>query len=153
MKGLSHMKVTSLRISCMTVALLIPIAFTTQGASEPRQGHSERLTAKMTLPDGTSRTVRLEGVGCPVSICSRVSIKGKAEGDSLVKVWLDSLAAIRDTTAKDALFVSKDGTAQRLSLVYDFRVLYLENHLGGTQKLDLTKVKSIEFLAPAQQRR
>jgi hypothetical protein len=104
--------------------------------------------AKITLPDGATRMVKLEGVGCAVSICSRTVIKGKTEGDSLVRTWLDSLAAIKDTTVDAAVFVMKDGTEQRRSLVTDFRVLYLANRLGETEKLDLAKIKSIEFFAP-----
>lgn len=154
------MRITTLRTSCIAVVLLVPIAFTMKGASEPgqgtnvnqpsRQGHASGLMAKITLPDGTSRTARLEGVGCPVAICSRVAIKGKAKGDSLVRARLDTIAAIKDTTADDALFVRKDGTQQRLALMQDFRVLYLANRNGSTEKLDLTKVKSLEFLAPAK---
>lgn len=138
----------SAALSCMTVALLLPIAFTTKGADEPGQGHSSGLMAKISLADGTTRTAKIEGVGCPVAMCSRVAIQGKAKGDSLVRARLDTIAAIKDTTANDALFVRKDGTAQRLSLLYDFRVLYLANRNGGTERLDLTKVKSLEFLAP-----
>lgn len=48
----------------------------------------------------------------------------------------------------DALFVLNDGTERRLSLMSDFRVLYLANPLGGREKLDLARVKSVEFLAP-----
>jgi hypothetical protein len=144
------MKKTTLRIISLAVALLAPVTFALRGASEPsedRQGHLSGLTARITMADGTSRMARLEGVGCSASICSRTVIKSKAENDSPVKTWLDSIAAIRDTTATDALFVLKDGTARRLSLVTDFRVLYLANRLGGTEKLDLAKVKSVEFPA------
>jgi methionine-S-sulfoxide reductase len=159
-KGNSEMRITTLRTSCIAVILIVPIVFTmkrangsgqiTNGDQPSRSGHSSGLMAKITLPDGTSRTARLEGVGCPVSMCSRVAIKGIAKGDSLVRAWLDTIAAIKDTTADDALFVKKDGTEQRLSLVNDFRVLYLANRNGGTDKLELTKVKSLEFLAPAK---
>ena len=93
---------------------------------------------------------RIDGVGCAASICSRTVIKSKTDREPLVKTWLDSIAAIRDTTASDALFVLKDGTARRLSFVTDFRVLYLANRLGGTEKLDLAKLKSVEFLAPSK---
>lgn len=144
------MRINTLRMSCIAAVLLVPIAFTMNGTSEAPQGHASGLTAKITLPDGTSRTARLQGVGCPVAICSRVVIKGKAKGDSLVRTWLDTIAAIKDTTADDALFVKKDGTVERLSLVKDFRVLYVADRVGGTEKLDLAKVKSIEFLAPAK---
>jgi hypothetical protein len=141
------MKNTTLRIIILAVALLSPVTFAVRGASEPsedRQGHQSGLTARITMADGTSRMARLEGVGCSASICSRTTIKSKAERES-VKTWLDSIAAIRDTTASDALFVLKDGSARRLSFVADFRVMYLANRLGGTEKLDLAKVKSVEF--------
>src|SRR5580704_16656370 len=98
------MKMTTVRIISLAVALLAPVTFALRGASEPsedRQGHQSGLTARITMADGTGRMARLEGVGCSASICSRTAIKSKAENDSLVKSWLDSIAAIRDTTATD----------------------------------------------------
>jgi len=44
------------------------------------QAHAAGLTAKITLPDGTTRVARLEGVGCNNAICSRVAIKGSRTG-------------------------------------------------------------------------
>lgn len=121
-------------MSCIAALLLIPGAFAE---------HKSRLTAKITLPDGTIRMAKIEGLGCSASICSRVAIKAKADGDSLATFWLDSIAAIRDTTEKDALLVMKNGTEQRVALVKDFRVLYL----GTPEKLDLGKIRSLEFLS------
>jgi len=112
-------------------------------------GHLLGLLAKITMRDGSIRTFPLEGVGCPLSICSRTAIKTKTATDCLVSTWLDGLAAIKDTTGSDALFLFKDGTSQRMSLITDFRVLYLASRLGGTEKLDLEKVRSVEFLTPA----
>ncbi len=112
------------------------------------QGHASSLVARITMHNGATRTVKLEGVGCTQSICSRTAIKAKTASDALVRTWFDSLAAIKDITAKDALFVLKDGTSQRMSLINDFRVLYLANQLGGTERLDLRTVKSVEFLTP-----
>jgi hypothetical protein len=147
------MKTTRLRISFIAAALLFPVTFAMRGASEPDQAgqrHVSDLIARITMADGSSRTARLEGVGCSQSICSRTAIKGKAGAESLVRTWLDSIAAIRDTTANDALFVLKDGTERRLSLVADFRVLYVASRFSGTEKLDLAKVRSVEFLAPGK---
>jgi hypothetical protein len=127
------MKNKLLGMSCVAALLLIPGAFAE---------HTLGLTAKITLPDGTIRMARIEGLGCSASICSRVAIKGKAGGDSLTTIQLDSIAAIRDTTEKDALLVMKNGTEQRVALVKDFRVLYL----GSPEKLDLGKIRSLEFL-------
>jgi hypothetical protein len=143
------MKMTALRSICFA-ALLIPAAF---GMKEPhasspevRQAHSSGLTARITLPDGTIRMAMLEGLGCSRSICSRVTIKGKADSNSLVSLWLDSIATIKDTTENDALFVMRDGTQRRMSLVTDFRVLYLANRSHSSEKLDLAKIKLLEFL-------
>lgn len=112
-------------------------------------GHLSGLMAKLTLPDGATRTVTLEGVGCSINICSRTIIKGKASGDSLVGTRLDTIAAIKDTGGYTALLVLQDGTQRRISLVRDFRVLYIANQSGGIEKLDLAKIKSIEFLIPS----
>ncbi len=131
------MKTTALRLSCIAALLLAPAAFA---------AHLSDLTARITLPDGTTRMAKLEGLGCSWSICSRVAIKGKTDGDSLVSFWLDSITAIKDTTENGALLAMKDGTQHRMSLVTDFRVLYTLNRSGGTEKLDLSKIRSLEFL-------
>jgi hypothetical protein len=137
------MKTTVLRITCISALILIPAAFATQ---ENRQGHLSGLTARIALADGTIRTARIEGLGCSAAICSRVAIRGKADGDSLVSFWLDGIAAIRDTTDQDAWIVMKNGAGRRVSLVKDFRVLYLANRSLSPEKLDLGKVRSLEFL-------
>jgi len=144
------MKTTLFRIICLATALLSPAAFVVRGArevSDAGQGHLSGLAARITMADGLIRVAKLEGVGCPTGICSRTLMKGRTDHETLVKIWLDSIAAIRDTTLDSSLFVLKDGTQQRLSLVTDFRVLYLANPLGGSEKLDLARVKSVEFLS------
>jgi hypothetical protein len=112
-------------------------------------GHSSDLIAKVTLPGGASRSVILQGVGCPVSMCSRVAIKGTAGDDSLVNTWIDTIAAIQNTTADSALFVMKDGSLRSLAFLHDFRVLYVVDQSGRSEKLDLAKVESLEFLTPS----
>jgi hypothetical protein len=130
---------------------LAPIVFGTQNAAIPEpqgsKGHQRELAATVTLLDGSTKAARIEGLGCTNSICSRVAIKGRAADGSLVSFWLDGIAAIRDTHANGALLVLKDGTEQRISLVTDFRVLYLANPARGAERLDLTRIKSLEFLA------
>ena len=149
------MKLSILRPLGLNVLLLVPVAFTLNGAGEsspPRnagqQNHLSGLTAKITFPSGSVRIVKLEGVGCSRSICSRTLLKAKTPSDPLVTLWLDSIAAIQDTTADDALFILKNGAERRISLIADFRVLYIADRSGGIGKLDLARVKSVEFLAP-----
>jgi hypothetical protein len=148
------------QMSCLAVLLLAPAPFLVRGTSQPApgpdtiveafQGHASDLMANLTLSDGTRRTVQLEGIGCSVAMCSRVAIKGQAASGSLVRTWLDNLAAIRSTASGRALLVMKDGTERQISLVRDFRVLYLARGHGGDEKLDLAKVRSVEFAAAAK---
>jgi hypothetical protein len=108
-------------------------------------------TARITMFDGTVRTATFEGVGCSSSICSRVAIKGKANGTP-VTTRLNSIAAIRDVNADSALLVLKDGTTRRLTLINDFRVIYLDNRSAGGEKLDLARTRSVEFIADVHAR-
>ncbi|HXP87151.1 MAG TPA: hypothetical protein VN841_20640 [Bryobacteraceae bacterium] len=108
-------------------------------------GHGSNLMAKITLPGGTSRSVTLQGVGCPAAMCSRVAIKGDAAGHEEESVWIDTIAAIRDTTEHSALFVMRDGSERRWSLLHDFRVLYFVDRSGRPERVDLAHVGSVEF--------
>ena len=143
---------TALQVGYLAICLFGPATFTTiNGASTPSkvtddaQGHSSGLIAKVTLHDGGVRTMRLDGVGCNKAICSRTAIKGIAPDSSERRAWFDSLAAIRTTSDREALLIWKDGSSQRISLLTDFRVLYLATRLGAVQRLDLASVKSVEF--------
>ena len=101
----------------------------------------------MTLADGSSRTVSLEGVGCSEALCSRVAVRSRAEGDSRVtRTFLDTIVAIKDITRDSARFVFKDRTERRQSVVADNRILYLVNQNGDETKIDLARITSIEFL-------
>jgi hypothetical protein len=120
------------------------------GPNEASAG-SARLVARMTLVNGGLQTITLEGVGCSEALCSRVAIRSTADGDSRVtKMFLDRIAAIQDITSKDALFVMKNGTARRLSVVHDNRFLYFADQRGVEGKIDLAGIKSVEFLAPGR---
>jgi len=81
---------------------------------------------------------------------SRVLIRSKRENGVPLRTWFDSIASIKDATAADALFVMKDGTERRLAFVPDFRVFYVSNRIGLTEKLDLAKIRSLEFLDPGK---
>jgi hypothetical protein len=74
-------------------------------------------------------------------MCSRVFIRGKAQDGSQEQILLDTIASIKDGN----LFTLKNGAERHLSLVPDFRVLYLTNPDGSTEKVDLARIKAIEF--------
>jgi hypothetical protein len=143
------MKTNALKLLCLSASLLAPVSLKLNAneafRSRDAARHLSDLTVSVTLSNGSVRTGRLEGVGCSGSICSRIGIKAKDENGALTPSWLDGLAAIKDTTADSAVFVMKDGSEQRRSFISDFRVLYLLNQSGMPYKLDLAKVKRIDF--------
>src|SRR5580698_5166012 len=128
---------TTLRRTLIAAALLLP--------SSSLWG----LTARITLSDGTVRIARFEGVGCSSGICFRAGIKGKVAGVP-VTTRLDSIVAIRNATADSVLLVLKDGTTRRLTLINNFRVIYLDSRAGGADKLDLVRIRSLEFIAASK---
>jgi hypothetical protein len=154
------MKILKLRTVVVSLGLILSLSFAmdaisnTLKHSQPQPQSAERhasgLMARVTLPDGTYRTVTLDGFGCSAAICSRVFVEGRIDDGSDEKIWIDSLAAIRDITANSALFVMKDGTQRRLSLITDFRVLYLQEGSAKPQKLDLSKVRSLQMVESAK---
>ena len=111
------------------------------------QGHRSHLRAKITLADGTARTVTLQGVGCTASMCSRVAVR-----DMKARVWLDGLASVSkisqdgDAGPVKAFFKFKNGTERTESVVADNRVLYLEGRFGRSEKLDLASLSEIAFI-------
>ena len=105
------------------------------------RGHSSPAIAIVTWPNGDSRTLRFEGVGCAISMCSRVRIQSKIKGSLAVKnTWLDSVSSIEDITDHDALFLFKDGSARRLPITLGNRFFYF-----GNGKIELGKLRSVEF--------
>ena len=138
------------RMTYALVGLIAMIGSPWVGPGEA-SGGSARLVVRMTLTNGGSRTVTLEGVGCSETICSRVAVLSRPQGDSrMTKTSLDTIASIKEITADDALFVMKDGTAQRVSVVRDNRFLYVADENGAGGKIDLAGITSLEFLAPGR---
>ena len=114
----------------------------TQPASTSDREHSSPAMARVIWPNGDSRTLSFRGVGCAISMCSRVRIQSKIK-DSLAShnTWLDAVASISDITTQDALFLFKDGSARRLPIVAGNRFLYF-----GNGKAEIGRFKSVEFL-------
>lgn len=112
-----------------------------------QQSHRSLLHAKITLADGADRALALEGVGCNVSMCSRVAIR-TTKVDS---VWLDGLASVTGIAASDsagpvkAIFHFGNGAEREASITGENRVLYLQGRFGRTEKLDLGGVVKIDF--------
>src|SRR5215467_2218319 len=104
-------------------------------ASAAGPEHSAPASARVTMLDGSVRTVAFEGLGCPFGVCSRTHLRTKTDSE-----WLDGVAEIRETSATVAdqprssmlaLVVFKDGTSQRRVIVSDFRYLYFIDESGA----------------------
>ena len=146
------MKILELRTVAVCLGLIVSVTFAMNamgdGGARPQSAerHASGLIARVTLPDGTYRTLTLDGFGCSAAICSRVFVEGSTDDGTVAKIWIDGLSAIRDITTNSALFVMKDGTQQRLSLITDFRVLYVQEGSARQQKLDLSKIQSLQMV-------
>ena len=130
----------TLQVACIAAVLSIP-GIRVGGATLPAQveGHRSGLAARVVDSTGKIRDVRVDGAGCTESMCSRVFLMGTSG-----RLWLDAIASIHDTTANNTLLVMKDGTQQRITVTPGFRVLYVSG--ARSEKIDLTAIRSIEFL-------
>jgi hypothetical protein len=129
--------------------ILVSLVFATTAVAIPRQGFTgETRALRLTLRDGSSQVVQLSGVGCDESMCSRVAVRGRADGDAHVTpTWFDTIAEIHDVRRDDVAVTLKDGTTRRLAIVPDNRVIYFVDQRGREKKLPLSNVRSVEFLA------
>jgi hypothetical protein len=142
-------------ISVCSLGLALTMSFPAIGMNERSktdhngqnvgESHVAGFIARINSADGTTRTVKVQGVGCSAAICSKVFIRGRVDNQSETKVWLDSITAIKNVSKNAALFVLKDGTQQWLSFIPDFRVLYIALPKGGVEKLDLGTILSLDI--------
>jgi hypothetical protein len=109
------------------------------------EGHRSSLRAAVTMMDGSTRNVTLEGVGCPTGMCSRVKARESKTGS----LWLDGFSQVRvishDAGPVAATFAFKDGTEREAAIMVVNRVLYVRGHFGRTERLDLGSVAAIRF--------
>ena len=104
------------------------------------------LAATLTLRSGVVRVVTVEGVGCSETICSRVAVTTcDLPERRAMRAPLKTIAAVREITDRDALFVFTDGHRERRSVVHDNRVLYLRDESGASVKVDLSQIRTLEF--------
>jgi hypothetical protein len=127
------------------VLFIVPLHVISGTPAKESTAQAMRLV-RLGLQDGSSKVARLDGVGCDESICSRIAVNSRAVGNVIVnRTRFDSIAAIREISNDSAVFVLKDGSTHRVSVIPDNRVLYVIASDGHTQKIGLRQVKSIQF--------
>jgi hypothetical protein len=108
------------------------------------EGHHSSLRVTLTMADGTVRAVKLEGVGCPQDMCSRVKAREQANS-----IWLDGLESVSGISHTagpvSATLKFKNGTERQASIIAVNRVLYVQRPLGLIEKIDLGSVSRIDF--------
>ena len=134
------------RIAAIASVCLVGSAGASSITALDSEGHDSSLRATVTMADGTSRAITLQGVGCTAGICSRV----RATDVKADSVWLDGLASVREISHETegpikALFTFKDGSVRETSIVEGNRVLYVQGRFGRTEKLDLASLAKIDF--------
>jgi hypothetical protein len=72
--------------------------------------------------------------------------------DSEVKLWLDTISTIEEITDTEATFLMKNGPERRLRFKQEFGqlvdALYISNPDGGSERVEVSKVKRVKFLNP-----
>ena len=139
-------RIAAVAVACLVGSSSVASPWLPLPAVDNREGHQSSLRARLTMADGATRVITLQGVGCTESICSRVRAMD-LKGDS---VWLDGLASIREISHKAdgpvrAVFTFKNGTQREASIRPLNRVLYIDGRFGRTEKLDLGRVTKIDF--------
>ena len=135
-----------LRVAFIAAACAIGASAVASIGQQNFEGHKSSLRASLTMADGSTRNVTLQGVGCAASVCSRV----KARDINLDTIWLDGLTAVRGISRNTvgpvlATFAFKDGSQRRASILAVNRVVYVTNRLGRTEKVDLGSLSGIEI--------
>jgi hypothetical protein len=134
-----------LGLRVLVVAVICFVGSKGVASVEANAGHKTFLRAVLTMADGTSKAVTLEGVGCATSMCSRV----RARENSSDSIWLDGLTSIHQihdaNGAIQATFIFKNGKEREGSIVQDNRVLYVSRWLDSPEKVDLARVLRIDF--------
>ena len=131
-----------------TFALVMPLQ-TVHGAPSKNAGAMLR-AVRLELRDGSSKLVQLDGVGCNESICSRVAVTSRTVGNVMVnRTLFADISAVRDITGGSAVFVFKNGTTRRVSIIPDNRVLYVID-AGHSQKIGLDDIRAVDFSVDAQ---
>ena len=124
-----------------TIFALVLFAWPFRGWGGEEGAMAPAREARLTLRDGSSELVHLNGVGCDKSMCSRVAISGGIKG----RIQLDRLDAIRDVCNGRAQFVFSDGTEQDVTVIPDNRVLYVTGADGRARKIHLEALESVQF--------
>ncbi len=131
-----------------TVALAGPLQ-TVHGAPR-KDATAAPHTVRLELRDGSSRVVRLQGVGCDESICSRVAVNSRTVGNVVVnRTKFDDIRAVKDITDDSAVFVFTDGTTRHVSVIPENRVLYVIGPSGATEKIRLRQLSALDLTIPA----
>jgi hypothetical protein len=141
-------RIAAITIVCFLVSGAASIAgpWLPLPAVDASNGHQSSVRARVTLVDGTSRAITIQGVGCTESICSRVRAKDTRADD----VWLDRLVSVREISHNAegpvrAILTFTDSPERQVSIIQGTRVIYVEGRFGRTEKLDLASLARIDF--------
>jgi hypothetical protein len=118
---------------------------------EKEDDHVSPVMAEVTFSDNTTRKVLVYGVGGDPEkgkgYHSHFLRAASKEGTD-VRVWLDTLGALKAATEEEVAAVLKDGTERRLK--HGNQVLHFANPDDSREFAFLAKLKGVKFLKPAR---
>src|SRR6266542_7092528 len=113
-----HMRLrrTYLTFGVLSALVLVAPVAAVRAAPATREASRPR-TVRLTFRDGSSQFVRLDGVGCDESICSRTVVNTRTVASATIHhTRLDDVVAVQSINDAAAVFAFKDGSTQRLAV-------------------------------------
>jgi hypothetical protein len=169
---MKSLRIAAFALFALIVAISFAFAFTgvlaqTRPEGKKQDGHNSPVSIKITYGNGKTRTGLLLGIGASASNeYFTHTIKTIGPNDEKASSWIDALKSITDITKDKALFTYKDeslkGQSRRRmswsdvngnlndSVVFRYTMLYVSRPDGGTDRIDMTSLESVEFLKAAR---
>ncbi|MBS1724747.1 MAG: hypothetical protein JSS66_17535 [Armatimonadetes bacterium] len=136
-------------IAALALTAALP-AQAQQVKTEISDGHIAPLSGKITYRNGKSRNVTVVRSWYNLSASAWQELHGVGEGGADVKVWLDSIAYVKDTSDKEFTVVLRSGTERTLGYNMYYMGFVLQDGDGGSEYVPMTGFKTLEFFGPCR---
>ena len=107
-------------------------------------GHISPVKARVTYGDGKTQ----DGLIVSHMWGGTHKYEGANASGGTVDLWMDSLSSIKDPDDDGVTVTLKNGTERHLGWHGGTQTLKISNEDGGTEDIDVHKVKKIDFLKP-----
>jgi hypothetical protein len=142
---------TIINTTLLTLVLAIAATVPAQQAKVAVvDGHCAPLSAQITYRGGKTRNVIVVRSWYNLAAESWPEIHGIGDGGSDVKLWLDTIAEVKETSDKEFTLVMKNGSERTFGYSLYYTGFVLQNPEGGMEFVPMSGFKSLQFLGPVR---